>query len=150
MGGWISLLLAPAIGSRLRGLVLIAPAPDFTELLVRPNLSPHEREVLETLGVLYRDSEYGPSVPMTLKLIEDGARNLVLRGPLAIAAPVRILHGLADPDVPYGLSLRLVEHLTGGDVRLTLIKDGDHRLSRPQDLALLGQTVAGFFGEDSG
>jgi pimeloyl-ACP methyl ester carboxylesterase len=150
MGGWISLLLAPALGPRLRGLVLIAPAPDFTELLVRPALSPKERDELETLGVVYQESEYGPPVPMTLKLIEDGARHLVLRAPLAITAPVRILHGMADPDVPYGLSLRLVDHLTAGDVRLTLIKDGDHRLSRPEDLALLGQTVAGFFGEDGG
>jgi dipeptidyl aminopeptidase/acylaminoacyl peptidase len=100
--------------------------------------------------VVYQESEYGPPVPMTLKLIEDGARHLVLRAPLAITAPVRILHGMADPDVPYGLSLRLVDHLTAGDVRLTLIKDGDHRLSRPEDLALLGQTVAGFFGEDGG
>jgi pimeloyl-ACP methyl ester carboxylesterase len=148
MGGWISLLLAGDLGARLRGMVLIAPAPDFTELLVRPALSPKEREELDTLGVVYQESAYGPPVPLTLKLIEDGARHLVLRGPLPITAPVRILHGMNDPDVPYGLSLRLVDHLTSGDVRLTLIKDGDHRLSRAQDLALLGETVAGFFGQD--
>jgi pimeloyl-ACP methyl ester carboxylesterase len=150
MGGWISLLLAKTLGARLRGLVLIAPAPDFTELLVRPALSPAAREELETNGVLYQPSEYGPPVPMTLKLIEDGARRQVLRGPLAVAAPVRILHGMADEAVPYRLSLRLADHLTGGDVRLTLIKDGDHRLSRPQDLALLADTVASLLGEDGG
>jgi pimeloyl-ACP methyl ester carboxylesterase len=150
MGGWISLLLARELGVLLRGLVLIAPAPDFTDLLLRPALSPKERETLETLGVVYQESEYGPPVPMTLKLIEDGARHLVLRGPLGVTAPVRILHGMADADVPYGLSLRLVDHLTASDVRLTLIKDGDHRLSRPEDLALLGETVAGFFSQDGG
>jgi len=148
MGGWISLLLAPDLGPRLRGLVLIAPAPDFTELLVRPALSPQDREALETQGVVYQESEYGPPVPMTSRLIEDGARHLVLNGPIDITAPVRILHGMADPDVPYALSLRLVAHLESADVRVTLIKDGDHRLSRPEDLALLGDAVIAFFGED--
>jgi alpha-beta hydrolase superfamily lysophospholipase len=150
MGGWISLLLAPCLGARLRGLVLVAPAPDFTELLIRPALTPQALAELAANGVIHRPSDYGPPVPLTAKLLQDGARHQVLGGPIAITAPVRILHGMVDEAVPYALSLRLVEHLASHDVQLTLIKDGEHRLSRPAELAMLGAAVAGLLGQDGG
>lgn len=137
MGGWIALLLAPGLGARLAGLLLIAPAPDFTEALVRPALSAAQQAQLAQDGVLYNPNPYGEPVPMTQKLLEDGAKNLVLAQPLPVACKVRILHGMADPDVPWRLSLKLCDVLATPDVRLVLVKDGDHRLSRDDDLQLL-------------
>jgi pimeloyl-ACP methyl ester carboxylesterase len=142
MGGWIALLAARARAERVAGLVLIAPAPDFTEDLVWKRLEEPARLVLETEGVLYEPSEYGDKpLAITKALIEDGRRHLLLRGAIELGCPVRILHGQLDPDVPWQRSLTLAEKLTARDVRVTLIKDGDHRLSRPQDLALLTQAV---------
>jgi pimeloyl-ACP methyl ester carboxylesterase len=148
MGGWISLLLARALGARLKGLLLIAPAPDFTERLMKPSLTESQREFLATDGVFYIQSEYGAPTPFTAKLLDDGARHLVLNGVLPVTCPVRILHGVEDGDVPYELSLTLMEHLASDDVRLTLLKGGDHRLSSPAQLGLLRETLAGLLGED--
>ncbi len=141
MGGWISLLLAPRLRDRVRALIGVAAAPDFTEDLMWAQFPPDVRSTIERDGAWSRPSEYGGAYPITRRLIEDGWRNLVLRGPIALDIPVRLLHGQRDPDVPWALSLRLAEKITSDDVRVILVKDGDHRLSREQDLALLAQTI---------
>jgi pimeloyl-ACP methyl ester carboxylesterase len=146
MGGWIALLLARSLGAQVAALLLIAPAPDFTEMLMKPALSPAQEEALQRDGVIYQPSEYGAPTPITAKLLEDGANHLLLGGPIPIACPVHILHGMQDPDVPWELSLRLTENLQSPDVRLIYVKDGDHRLSREADLALLEQTLVALIG----
>lgn len=143
MGGWIALLLARARPDRVKALVGIAAAPDFTARLLSGELSEAQRETLLTDGVLYRQSDYGDPMPITRKLVEDGANHLLLEAPIPFSGPVRLLHGQCDPDVPWQLSLRIAERLESDDVRITLIKDGDHRLSRPRDIALLIDTVDG-------
>ncbi|MCK0197943.1 alpha/beta hydrolase [Ancylobacter sp. 6x-1] len=141
MGGWIALLLARALATRggagagkLKALVLIAPAPDFTEELMWKAMPEDVRAVLLHDGKWVRPSEYGPGMTITRGLIEDGRQNLVLGTPFAVGCPVRILQGVADPDVPWQHALRLVSCLAEDDVVLTLIKDGDHRLSRAEDI----------------
>ena len=146
MGGWIALLLARRMA--IRALVGIAPAPDFTEDLMWPEFTPDQRAMIERDGVWHRPSAYGDPYPITRALIEDGRNHLLLRAPIALEAPVRILQGQQDPDVPWRHALRIAEAVKGGDVRIHLIKDGDHRLSRPQDLALLGETLAPLLRED--
>lgn len=150
MGGWIALLLAARGRVAPRGLVGIAPAPDFTEDLMWADFTPDQRTTIERDGVWHRPSDYGDPYPITRALIEDGRNHLLLRAPLPIAAPVRILQGQRDPDVPWRHALRIAEALTTDDVRIHLVKDGDHRLSRPQDLALLAETLAPLLGEDGG
>jgi pimeloyl-ACP methyl ester carboxylesterase len=150
MGGWIALLLARRLAARVRAMVLIAPAPDFTELLIRPNLSAEQRQALAQDGVCYQPSAYGPPTPITAKLLEDGAKHLLLQAPIAFEGPVRILHGMRDADVPWQQSLELAERLTSADMRLIFVKDGDHRLSREADLTLLVQTVSALLGENGG
>ncbi|WP_298284160.1 carboxylesterase [Acidocella sp.] len=148
MGGWISLLLARELGARVTSLVLIAPAPDFTERLVRHGLDDEQKAALARDGVIHQPSQYGPPQPFTLKLLEDGARHLLLHAPIAYAGPVRILHGLQDDAVPWKLSEILLDKLESQDVELVFVKDGDHRLARPRDLALLTRIVAALLGED--
>lgn len=137
MGGWIACLAAMVRPERLKAMVLIAPAPDFTEKLMAPELGPEAKAALATDGVWLRPSDYGDPYPITAKLLEDGARWSILPGPVPITAPVRILQGGQDPDVPWRHALELAQGLNGEDVVFTLIKDGDHRLSRPQDIARL-------------
>lgn len=135
MGGWIALLAALARPGQVRGLVGIAAAPDFTEDLVRARLSPEQARALERDGVFLAPSAYGEPVPITRRLVEDGAGRLLLRGgriPLRI--PVHLLHGQGDPDVPWRTALRLAARLEGGAVTVELVGDGDHRLSREEDL----------------
>ena len=148
MGGWIALLTALARPERIAALVGIAAAPDFTQRLLWDGMAPPERAALERDGVLYVPSRYGDPTPITCALIEDGANHLVLTGPMPIHCPVRLLHGQADPDVPWDLALHIARQIETPDARVILIKDGDHRLSRPADLALLRQTVAGLLGQD--
>ena len=143
MGGWIALLLALARPDRVKAMVGIAAAPDFTARLISEELTDAQRATLMRDGILYRPSEYGDPMPITLKLVEDGNSRLLLDGPVPFAGPVRLLHGQRDPDVPWQIALRIAERLESDDVRATLIKDGDHRLSRPQDLALIIATVEG-------
>jgi pimeloyl-ACP methyl ester carboxylesterase len=145
MGGWIMLLAALARPDRVAGLVGLAPAPDFTEALIWNRLTDDERARLQSAGRLVTPSAYSdePTV-ITRALIEEGRRHLLLNAPIGIRRPVRLLHGMADPDVPYQLSLDLAERIVGENVRVTLIKDGDHRLSRAEDLALLGETLDDF------
>jgi pimeloyl-ACP methyl ester carboxylesterase len=142
MGGWIALLLARARAARVAALVGIAPAPDFTEDLVWAKMPEAKRAELMEKGVLYEPSDYGEKpYAITRALIEDGRKHLLLRGPLAYSGPVRLLHGMRDPDVPRDLSPKIASVLTAADVRVTLIKDGDHRLSRDEDLDLLRATL---------
>lgn len=142
MGGWMALLLARALAKRqgasratLAGLVLIAPAPDFTEELMWKNFSQDIRDQIETTGVWHRPSEYGDPYPITRNLIEEGRNHLLLGGAINVGCPVRILQGAQDPDVPWQHAFALTHCLPSDDVVLTLIQDGDHRLSRPQDIA---------------
>lgn len=143
MGGWIMLLAALARPDRVRALVGIAPAPDFTERLMWARMDAEARATLERDGEwrqpsLYDDAGY----PITKALIEDGRRHLLLDQPLALPpVPVRLIHGQRDPDVPWQTSLDLAAAITHDDVRITLVKDGDHRLSRPQDLDLITHQV---------
>jgi pimeloyl-ACP methyl ester carboxylesterase len=147
MGGWIGLLLARALGARIAALVGIAAAPDFTETFWN-RMSPEEQAEMRAKGHVLRPSDYGDPYLFTHALIEDGRRHLLLGGQIPLACPVRLLQGQRDPDVPWRHALAIAEHLAGDDVAVTLLKDGDHRLSRPQDLALLCRTVGALLGED--
>jgi pimeloyl-ACP methyl ester carboxylesterase len=151
MGGWMALLLAREIARRgakpranLAGLVLIAPAPDFTEELMWKSFSPEARAEIETSGVWLRPSEYGDPYPITRRLIEEGRNHLLLGGAIEVGCPVRILQGAQDPDVPWQHAFALTHRLPSDDVVLTMIQDGDHRLSRPQDIARMIAAVAEF------
>ena len=153
MGGWLALLLAralaaePGMAARLRALVLIAPAWDMTEELMWKQFPADAREALARDGVFYRPSEYGEPYPLTRALIEEG-RDHLIGGGMDAGCPVRILQGLRDPDVPWRHALRLVEVLRGEDVRLNLVKDAEHRLSRPEDLSALFAMIAEFLPSD--
>lgn len=148
MGGWIALLLARRRAPR--ALVGIAPAPDFTEDLMWAEFPPDVRAAIERDGIWHRPSDYGAPYPITRALIEDGRRHLLLRGTLPVEVPLRILQGQRDPDVPWQHALRIAGAMAGNDVCIHLVKDGDHRLSRPQDLALLGETLAPLLVENRG
>jgi pimeloyl-ACP methyl ester carboxylesterase len=148
MGGWMALLLAREIARRaaspasLAGLVLIAPAPDFTEQLMWNGFSPAIRNEIETTGVWLRPSQYGEPYPITRALIEEGRNHLLLGSAIEVGCPVRILQGAQDPDVPWQHAFALTHRLPSDDVVLTMIQDGDHRLSRPQDIARIIAAVA--------
>jgi pimeloyl-ACP methyl ester carboxylesterase len=143
MGGWIACLTAMVRPERVAALLLIAPAPDFTEKLMTPEIPPEGHAALAADGVWMRPSDYGDHYPITRTLLEDGARWSILGAePVPITVPVRILQGGADPDVPWRHALELAQAIKGEDVIFSLIKDGDHRLSRPQDIARLLATVA--------
>jgi pimeloyl-ACP methyl ester carboxylesterase len=141
MGGWIALLVALARPERVAALVGIAAAPDFTENSIWKNFSQASRERLLREKVLRSPSAYGGEHIITLALIEDGRTHLLLDAPIAITCPVRLLQGQLDADVPWQTALRIAEKLQSTDVRVTLVKDGEHRLSRPQDLAVLRDIV---------
>jgi pimeloyl-ACP methyl ester carboxylesterase len=148
MGGWMALLLARVIAKRPEaraspaGLVLIAPAPDFTEQLMWSGFSAEVRREIETNGVWLRPSQYGEPYPITRALIEEGRNHLLLGSAIEVGCPVRILQGAQDPDVPWQHAFALAHRLPREDVVLTMIQDGDHRLSRPQDIARIIAAVA--------
>jgi len=151
MGGWIALLLAREIRQRpqsaasLAGLVLIAPAVDFTEELMWKQFPPQVKHEIETTGLWVRPSEYSEEPhQITANLIADGRRHLLLGGLIETGCPVRILQGVEDPDVPWRHAVALVSRLAQDDVVLSLVKDGDHRLSRPEDIERLLAAVAEF------
>jgi pimeloyl-ACP methyl ester carboxylesterase len=147
MGGWMALLLAREMaqrgieGASLAGLVLIAPAPDFTEALMWKGFSPEVREEIMTKGVWHRPSQYGDPYPITRALIEEGRNHLLLGSKIDVGCPVRILQGAQDPDVPWQHAFTLAQRLPAEDVVLTMIQDGDHRLSRPQDISRIMAAV---------
>lgn len=139
MGGWLMLLAGLALGERVAGLVGIAAAPDFTEW----GTTAQQKAELAAGRTVYEDNPYGPDpTPTHARFWADGQAQRLLDGPIAIDCPVRLIHGQRDPDVPWDLSLRLAQALRSADVQVTLIKDGDHRLSRDADIALLLRTLA--------
>jgi pimeloyl-ACP methyl ester carboxylesterase len=150
MGGWLALLTALKRPERIAAIVGIAAAPDFTEKLMWEAMTFEERARIMRDGSLMIPSQYGDPTPVTRALIEDGRTHLLLDGPIRIDCAVRLLHGQADPDVPWEMALRTAERLTSRDVEILLIKDGDHRLSRPRDLAVLKRTVAALLAVDRG
>jgi len=142
LGGWIMLLVALARPERVKALVGIAAAPDATEDLMWAELSEEARATVLREGFVRLPSQYSPDgYVFTRALIEEGRDHLLMRAPIPIACPVRLLQGMEDPDVPWRTSLALAERLAGTDVQVTLVKDGDHRLSRDSDLALLTRTL---------
>jgi len=152
MGGWLALLMVRALRQRrqvtpasVAGLVLVAPAVDFTEELMWKRFPPAIKREIEETGVWARPSDYS-SEPylVTRQLIEEGRNHLLLGGMIETGCPVRILQGVEDPDVPWRHAVELVSRLASDDVVLTLVKDGDHRLSRPEDIERLIRAVAEF------
>ncbi len=142
MGGWLMLLAALARPERVCGLVGVAAAPDFTDN-IWDDLDAGQRQALNRDDVVYLPSDYGDDpTPVTRELIEEGRGHLLLRAPIAIRCPVRLIHGTADNDVPWRTSIALAERLESDDVEVTLVKDGGHRLSAEPDLARLRRTIA--------
>ena len=161
MGGYIALLLlrrlmerSPDHAQRIKGLVLIAPAWDMTEELMWNNFAPSAKAAMEKDGVWHRPSAYGEPYPITAKLIEDGRNHLFARKTWDPGRPVHIMHGLLDPDVPWEHTLDLESFLDGDWTRVSAVPDGEHRLSRPEDLSLLfdiiGQMVERISSQSSG
>jgi pimeloyl-ACP methyl ester carboxylesterase len=154
MGGWIALLLARELRRRraagnalpgsIAGLVLIAPAVDFTEVLMWQRFPTKVKREIEETGVWHRPSEYGEPYPITRGLIKEGRNQLLLGSMIETGCPVRILQGVQDPDVPWNHAVELTSRLAQDDVVLTLVKDGDHRLSRAEDLERLIKAVSEF------
>jgi pimeloyl-ACP methyl ester carboxylesterase len=152
MGGWLALLMVRALRARpqagpasIAGLVLVAPAVDFTEELMWKRFTPEIKREIEEKGVWARPSEYSAEPYLvTRQLIEEGRGHLLLGGMIETGCPVRILQGVEDPDVPWRHAVELVSRLASDDVVLTLVKDGDHRLSRPEDIERLIRAVAEF------
>jgi len=139
MGGWIMLLAAMAMPERIAALIGIAPAPDFTEW----GTNPADKARLAAGETVFEENPYGPEpTPTHPGFWADGQANLLLGGEIPLSCPVRLLHGQADADVPWHVSIDLADALCSADVQVTLIKDGDHRLSREDDIALLLRTVA--------
>lgn len=149
MGAWIALRMIQELhkqgeGDRVAGLLLLAPAPDFTIELMEPVLTDELRRDLAEKGYIEEHSDYSPEPNIyTRALFEDGERNRVMTGIIDTHCPVYILQGMEDPDVPYQHALKLVEHLPADDVTVSLIRDGDHRLSRPQDIAMMITALEG-------
>lgn len=147
MGGWVALRMVQELAkrnesNRLKALLLLAPAPDFTHELMKPELTDAQKQDLDTKGYMEEPSEYSdePNV-FTKALFDDGDENRVMTGLIETGCPVHIIQGMQDPDVPYTHAMKLVSFLPDEEVSMTLIKDGDHRLSRKQDIELLIRTV---------
>ncbi len=144
MGGWLMLLCALATPERVAGLIGIAAAPDFTDW----GISAEDKARLAAGKTVFEDNPYGPEpTPTHSGFWADGQANRLLDGAIPLTCPVRLIHGQADPDVPWEISLRLAKALRSADVQVSLIKDGDHRLSRDADIALLLRTVAALADE---
>lgn len=141
MGGWLALLAARERKGQVRGLVGISAAPDFTEDIWLREMKPEHRATVESEGVLWVPSDYGSDYPITHQFILDGREHLVLTDVLGLEIPIHLLHGQQDREVPWETALKIAERVIGDEVIVTLVKDGEHRLSRPQDLALLFDAV---------
>jgi pimeloyl-ACP methyl ester carboxylesterase len=150
MGAWLALLVALARSERIAALLLIAPAVDFTESLLWNRLDEAVKDEILSRGEWLRQTAYGSEpYPITRVLVEDGRKHLLLDRPIALSCPIRIIQGMEDPDVPWPHALKLVEAL-GPDTQLTLVKNGDHRLSKPHELALIEQTLSGLVTDAKG
>ena len=145
MGGWLGLLLCLQRPERIKAFVGIAAAPDFTEELMWQRLTPDQRQKLEQEGVIY-DEKAPPDhrIPLTMKLVEEGRHHLLLHTVINIHCPIRLLQGLSDTEVPWQYALRITRNVVSQDTRIHYIKKGDHRLSQPDDLHLLWQTLVPF------
>ncbi len=142
LGGWIMLLTALRRADRIAAILGIAPAPDFTEDLITQTLTDAQLETLERDGVVSVYSPYDPEpTPVTKLIIEEGRDHLLLRGEIPLDCPVRLIHGMKDPDVPWQTSLRIAEKLRSKDVEIALVKEGEHRMSEPEDLERLCGTL---------
>jgi pimeloyl-ACP methyl ester carboxylesterase len=142
MGGWIMLLVARALGNRVRGLIGVAAAPDFTRDLMWAGFDDGQRAALGRGETVYLESQYDESsTPVTMGFIEEGLRHLQLQDTIAVECPVHLLHGRKDPDVPWQRAESIMERVQGSDVIITYFKDGDHRLSAPQYLAYLSMAL---------
>ena len=142
MGGWLMLLVGKALGTRLAGIVGIAAAPDFTDW----GYTDAQKAKMAGGETVYEDNPYGPEpTPTHAGFFVDGQAQRLLEGTIGIDAPVRLIHGQRDQDVPWQISQRLADALRSDEVQVTFVKDGDHRLSRPQDIALLLRTIGGLF-----
>lgn len=147
MGGWLALLAALARPDRVAALLLIAPATDFTEELLWALLDADGRRQIVDKGEWLRPSAYDPNpYPITRSLVEDGRKHLLLGAPIALSCPVRIVQGMKDPDVPWQHVMKLVDRL-GPDTQIVLVKDGDHRLSKPHEIALIARTLSALVAE---
>ncbi|MBV7265415.1 alpha/beta fold hydrolase [Erythrobacter ani] len=142
MGGWLMLLVAEKLGDRLAGMIGIAAAPDFT----RWGYSESQCAELAAGEIIYEDNPYGPDpTPTHPGFYADAAHHMRLEAVISVSCPVKLLHGQRDADVPWQTSLKLAEELRSDAVQVTLVKDGDHRLSRESDIALLKSLVASFY-----
>ncbi|QPM88913.1 alpha/beta hydrolase [Pseudooceanicola algae] len=141
MGGWISLLMARRLADRVAGLVTIAAAPDFTEDSMWAGFDKAQRLALEMVQQVSLPSDYGEPYVITRRLIEDGRDHLVLRDPVPLGFPVRLLHGTADTDVAMSVALRLLDKAVGEDIHLRFVKGADHRFSTPECLSLIGSAI---------
>ena len=141
MGGWQALLLARAIPERIAGMVTIAAAPDFTEDSYWAGFSEEQKQALDTVGYVELPSDYMEPYVITRRMIQDGRENLVLRAPLELPFPVRMLQGTEDTAVETSVALRLLKHAEGEDIRLTLVKGADHRFSNEDCLNLIEKSV---------
>lgn len=142
LGGWISLLAALERENRIEAIVGIAPAPDFTEELIWQKMKPIEQRNLMESGIFNLDSEYDDHpYPVTKELIEDGRKNLILNDKIELNCPIRLIHGMDDEDVPCDISVRLSEVLTTEDICVNLVPTGDHRMSTPENISLLCDTL---------
>ncbi len=148
MGGWLAMLLLArlqdinfSVAQRIAGLVLIAPAADMTTELMWKEMTPEQRREIDERGVIYRPSPYGAALPITAKFLEDGVAHLILKQGLDAICPVRILQGDADAEVPPQHGWKVYEAIKSDDVTFTVIKGGDHRLSTPNNLALIRETA---------
>ena len=137
MGGWLMLLVARGLGDRVKGLVGIAAAPDFTDW----GYTPEEKRLIECHGRIDQPSDYGTPMPTFAAFWQSGQANCLLGAAIPVSCPVRLLHGQRDSDVPWDISMQLAARLRSADVQTILVKDGNHRMSRPQDIALLIATV---------
>ncbi|MEQ1548729.1 MAG: alpha/beta hydrolase [Chakrabartia sp.] len=138
MGGWLMLLIALAKPDKVMGLIGIAAAPDFTDW----GFTSEEKDVIRSQGALSRPSDYGPEPMITTKAFwQSGREHCILSAEMPIDCPVRLIHGQSDPDVPWHISIQLADRLRSSDVQVHIIKDGDHRLSREQDIAVLISTL---------
>jgi pimeloyl-ACP methyl ester carboxylesterase len=137
MGGWLAMLLAMAKPRRIAGIIGIAPAPDFTERMLHDRFTDQQRAELKKKGKVVVPSDAGESYPITRQFIEEGRNHLLLHREIPVFCPVRILQGMQDETVPWEMSLAINEKIASQDVKTILIKDGDHRLSEPQDIEKL-------------